>query len=79
MHRAFPAGAASGEPVRRRIRRWENVALDAGGLLASDACGFVVGLHYGPDQDEVGYIFERQQLFETFGVSMLPSAAPMSH
>ena len=47
--------------------------------MASDACGFVVGLHYGPDQDEVGYIFERQQHFETFGASMLPSAAPMSH
>ena len=36
--------------------------------MASDACGFVVGLLYGPDQDDVGNVFEPQQLLEAFGV-----------
>ncbi len=53
--------------------RWENVRLDAGGFLASDASGFVASLLYGPDREEVGGVFERDRLVGAFGASLQPS------
>ena len=50
--------------------RWENVPLDAGGFRASDASGFVAGLLYGPDHEEVGGVFERDRLLGAFGATL---------
>ena len=46
--------------------RWEDVPLDAGGFRSSDASGFVAGLLYGPDHNEVGGVFERDRLRGAF-------------
>ena len=56
--------------------RWENVPLDAGGFRAGDASGFVAGVFYGPDHEEVGGAFERDRLVGAFGSSLQPSIAP---
>lgn len=50
--------------------RWQNLALDAG--------GFVAGLLYGPDHEEVGGVFERDRLRGAFGASLQHPAPPPS-
>ena len=54
--------------------RWENVPLAAGGFRSSGADGFVAGLLYGPDHEEVGGVFERDRLRGAFGASLEPPA-----
>lgn len=56
--------------------RWENVPLDAGGFRSSDASGFVAGLLYGPDHEEIGGVFERDRLRGAFGGTLQPLDAP---
>ena len=55
--------------------RWENVPLAAGGFRSSDASGFVSGLLYGPDHQEVGGVFERDRLRGAFGATLDSTAA----
>ena len=58
--------------------RWENVPLAAGGFRSSDTSGFVSGLLYGPDHEEVGGVFERDRLRGAYGASLQRPAPPPS-
>ena len=58
--------------------RWEDVPLGADGFTSSNANGFVAGLLFGPDHEEIGGVFERNSLRGAFGASLLPSVPQMS-
>ena len=63
-------GIASANGDTWAALHWENVPLDAGGFNSSGANGFVAGLFYGPDHEDVGGVFERDRLLGAFGASL---------
>ena len=71
-------GIAGANGVTWSPLRWQNVSLDAGRFRSSDASGFVAGLLYGPDHEEVGGVFERDRLRGAFGASLQTPAPPPS-
>ena len=71
-------GIAGANGVTWPPLHWQNVALDAGRFRSSDASGFVAGLLYGPDHEEVGGVFERDRRRGAFGASLQTPAPPPS-